>query len=153
MERRKYYDGPTSVVEETTEIFRPRRSFSRPPSRSATVVTLPTESSAVISHRLSESEESDYRGADTRQRFRRDSSQARGRSRSQSRRHHRRQTSRHGDDEGKRCIAFVCHNTIEHHDLHIYRPSGLSSTPLHRSSIPSTSTSIQIFIAWVHESA
>jgi hypothetical protein len=101
IEHREYFDGPSSVVEERTEVIRPPLPPPRPPSRSLAVVSASGRSSASRRH-VSESDESDYTTQEGRRRRYHDDSRARGRSRNFSR-GHRRQRSRHSGtaDEGE----------------------------------------------------
>ena len=112
VEHREYYDGPNSEIEETTEVIEHTRPFSRPPSRSASIISIPApRRSRRASHHLTDSEDeesvSDYHRSRYRDR-RRNRSQTR-RSRSRSSHHNSRHSDR--DSEGKRRIFTAClHN-------------------------------------------
>lgn len=101
VEHREYFDGPTNIIEETTEVIRPLRPPSRPPSHSLALAAATERLSGNRRHE-SESEESDYISQEDRVRRYRGDTHARGRSRS-SRREVGRRRSRHSgrEDEGE----------------------------------------------------
>lgn len=98
IEHREYYDGPTSVVEETREKSRPTRPRSRSHSRATTIVSVPASRSSMASRHVSESDDSEYYNC---RRQSQDGIRGRGRSRSVSRGNRCRSRSRQGiEDEG-----------------------------------------------------
>jgi hypothetical protein len=100
-EHREYFDGPNSVVEETTEVIRLPRPPSQTASRSLTVISASGRPGGSRRH-VSESDESDRTTQEINRRRYRDDNRARGRSRSSGKGHHRRRSRQSGiDDEGK----------------------------------------------------